>query len=147
MFFHIVEFEVQINIFRNLNFVFLHSWVCSSNIFSRMAGHPFLWKFKDMGIFTTWMILEVSCCLPLFALQDESQDYIKRQQLRELALLNSNFREESPGPSGSVSPFNSSGMKRAKTGRWNSLINYCCRCSLLSSSTCLNQSSSYKRIG
>ncbi|KAJ1388226.1 STAR protein, homodimerization region, partial [Sesbania bispinosa] len=48
---------------------------------------------------------------------DESQDYIKRQQLRELALLNSNFREESPGPSGSVSPFNSSGMKRAKTGR------------------------------
>ncbi|KAI4338945.1 hypothetical protein MLD38_023947 [Melastoma candidum] len=49
--------------------------------------------------------------------QDESQDYIKRQQLRELAMLNSNFREDSPGPSGSVSPFNSSGMKRAKTGR------------------------------
>ncbi|KAJ1407185.1 STAR protein, homodimerization region [Sesbania bispinosa] len=49
---------------------------------------------------------------------DESQDYIKRQQLRELAMLNSNFREESPGPSGgSVSPFNSSGMKRAKPGR------------------------------
>nr|XP_043620535.1 KH domain-containing protein At3g08620 [Erigeron canadensis] len=49
---------------------------------------------------------------------DESQDYIKRQQLRELAMLNSNFREDSPGPSGSVSPFNtSSGMKRAKTGR------------------------------
>lgn len=48
---------------------------------------------------------------------DESQDFYKRQQLRELALLNSNFREESPGPSGSVSPFNSSGMKRAKTGR------------------------------
>ncbi|CAI9097152.1 OLC1v1033507C2 [Oldenlandia corymbosa var. corymbosa] len=48
---------------------------------------------------------------------DESQDYIKRQQLRELAMLNSNFREESPGPSGSVSPFNTSGMKRPKTGR------------------------------
>ncbi|XP_058075290.1 KH domain-containing protein At3g08620-like isoform X2 [Magnolia sinica] len=48
---------------------------------------------------------------------DESQDYYKRQQLRELALLNSNFREESPRPSGSVSPFNTSGMKRAKTGR------------------------------
>ncbi|KAF5785345.1 putative K domain-containing protein [Helianthus annuus] len=48
---------------------------------------------------------------------DESEDYIKRQQLRELAMLNSNFREESPGPSGSVSPFNTSGMKRAKTGR------------------------------
>ncbi|GJV14630.1 KH domain-containing protein [Tanacetum coccineum] len=47
---------------------------------------------------------------------DESEDYIKRQQLRELALLNSNFREESPGPSGSVSPFNTSGMKRPKTG-------------------------------
>ncbi|KAA8517569.1 hypothetical protein F0562_017801 [Nyssa sinensis] len=30
---------------------------------------------------------------------DESQDYIKRQQLRELAMLNSNFREDSPGPS------------------------------------------------
>ncbi|KAL8154416.1 hypothetical protein V2J09_012176 [Rumex salicifolius] len=48
---------------------------------------------------------------------DESHDFYKRQQLRELALLNSNFREESPGPSGSVSPFNTSGMKRAKTGR------------------------------
>ncbi|KAL5711570.1 hypothetical protein ACHQM5_022005 [Ranunculus cassubicifolius] len=48
---------------------------------------------------------------------DESQDFYKRQQLRELALLNSNLREESPRPSGSVSPFNSSGMKRAKTGR------------------------------
>uniref|UniRef100_A0A7N0ZX47 K Homology domain-containing protein n=1 Tax=Kalanchoe fedtschenkoi TaxID=63787 RepID=A0A7N0ZX47_KALFE len=49
---------------------------------------------------------------------DESEDFIKRQQLRELALLNSNFREESPGPSGgSVSPFNTSGLKRAKPGR------------------------------
>ncbi|KAH9622391.1 hypothetical protein KSS87_023325 [Heliosperma pusillum] len=49
---------------------------------------------------------------------DESQDFYKRQQLRELALLNSNIREDSPGPSGgSVSPFNTSGMKRAKTGR------------------------------
>ncbi|XVE80699.1 hypothetical protein DITRI_Ditri15bG0001900 [Diplodiscus trichospermus] len=48
---------------------------------------------------------------------DEPQDFIKRQQLRELAMLNSNFREESPGPSGNVSPFNSSGMKRPKTGR------------------------------
>ncbi|KAK9734198.1 hypothetical protein RND81_04G122100 [Saponaria officinalis] len=48
---------------------------------------------------------------------DESQDFYKRQQLRELALLNSSLREDSPGPSGSVSPFNTSGMKRAKTGR------------------------------
>ncbi|XP_009617855.1 KH domain-containing protein At3g08620 isoform X2 [Nicotiana tabacum] len=47
---------------------------------------------------------------------DESQDLYKRQQLRELAVLNNNFREESPQPRGSVSPFNSSGMKRAKTG-------------------------------
>ncbi|XP_059300721.1 KH domain-containing protein At3g08620-like [Lycium ferocissimum] len=47
---------------------------------------------------------------------DESQDLYKRQQLRELALLNNNFREESPQPRGSLSPFSSSGMKRAKTG-------------------------------
>uniref|UniRef100_A0A5B6YIG1 K Homology domain-containing protein n=1 Tax=Davidia involucrata TaxID=16924 RepID=A0A5B6YIG1_DAVIN len=47
---------------------------------------------------------------------DESHDFYKRQQLRELALLNNNFREESPRPSGSLSPFGSSGMKRAKTG-------------------------------
>jgi len=65
---------------------------------------------------------EKSCTFTLSAMsnsdmQDESEDFIKRQQLRELALLNSNLREESPGPSGSVSPFNSSGMKRAKTGR------------------------------
>ncbi|MFS7945486.1 putative K domain, type 1 superfamily protein [Helianthus anomalus] len=50
------------------------------------------------------------------ALQDESEDLYKRQQLRELAMLNNNFREQSPQPRGSVSPFNSSGMKRAKTG-------------------------------
>ncbi|KAJ4797780.1 RNA-binding KH domain-containing protein [Rhynchospora pubera] len=48
---------------------------------------------------------------------DESQDIYKKQQLRELAMLNSStLREESPLPSGSVSPFGSSGMKRAKTG-------------------------------
>ncbi|KAE9591326.1 hypothetical protein Lal_00038639 [Lupinus albus] len=48
---------------------------------------------------------------------DESQDFYKRQQLRELAMLNSNFREESPQPqlSGSVSPFTSNELKRAKT--------------------------------
>ncbi|KAJ9167343.1 hypothetical protein P3X46_022005 [Hevea brasiliensis] len=48
---------------------------------------------------------------------DESQDIYKRHQLRELAMLNSNYREESNRPCGSVSPFNSSGMKRAKTGQ------------------------------
>lgn len=50
-------------------------------------------------------------------MQDESQDFYKTQQLRELAMLNSNFREESPQLSSSISPFSSSGMKRAKTGR------------------------------
>ncbi|KAJ3669378.1 hypothetical protein LUZ60_011328 [Juncus effusus] len=49
---------------------------------------------------------------------DESQDFYKKQQLRELAMLNSSsMREDSPHPSnaGSVSPFGTSGMKRAKT--------------------------------
>ncbi|GAA0168209.1 RNA splicing factor [Lithospermum erythrorhizon] len=47
---------------------------------------------------------------------DESQDFFKKQQLRELAMLNGTLREGSPQMSGSVSPFNSSlGMKRAKT--------------------------------
>jgi len=47
---------------------------------------------------------------------DESQDIYKRQQLRELAMLKSSFREESPQLSGSLSPFTSNEMiKRAKT--------------------------------
>ncbi|KAM0825733.1 hypothetical protein ACQ4PT_069343 [Festuca glaucescens] len=56
---------------------------------------------------------------------DESQDYYKRQQLRELAMLNSPLREESPclsphpspHPSprpGGASPFSNGGMKRTK---------------------------------
>lgn len=52
---------------------------------------------------------------------DESLDYYKKQQLRELAMLNGSLREESPGMSPSMSPsaspFNSTGMKRPKTGR------------------------------
>ncbi|WVZ98588.1 hypothetical protein U9M48_044011 [Paspalum notatum var. saurae] len=51
---------------------------------------------------------------------DESMDYYKKQQLRELAILNGTLREKSPSPllNPSVSPFNSTtGMKRAKTGR------------------------------
>ncbi|TYJ03720.1 hypothetical protein E1A91_A12G047000v1 [Gossypium mustelinum] len=52
---------------------------------------------------------------------DESLDSYKKQQLRELALLNGTLREESPSMSPSMSPgmspFNSTGMKRAKTGR------------------------------
>ncbi|CAA7398261.1 unnamed protein product [Spirodela intermedia] len=51
---------------------------------------------------------------------EESQDFYKRQQLRELAMLNSRLREESPRPGGgspSPSPFSNNGMKRAKTGR------------------------------
>ncbi|XP_042429662.1 KH domain-containing protein SPIN1-like [Zingiber officinale] len=47
---------------------------------------------------------------------DESQDYYKKQQLRELAMLNSGSKDDSPHPSGSVSPFYN-GMKRAKAGR------------------------------
>ncbi|KAK1437002.1 hypothetical protein QVD17_02787 [Tagetes erecta] len=47
---------------------------------------------------------------------EESQDLYKRHQLRELAMLNSNFKEDSPQPRGSVSPFESGCMKRAKTG-------------------------------
>ncbi|RWW27648.1 hypothetical protein GW17_00007911 [Ensete ventricosum] len=50
-------------------------------------------------------------------LSDESVDYYKKQQLRELAILNGTLREESPQLSPSLSPFNSTGMKRAKTGR------------------------------
>ncbi|XP_031480934.1 KH domain-containing protein At5g56140 isoform X2 [Nymphaea colorata] len=47
---------------------------------------------------------------------DESQDYYKKQQLRELAILNGTLRDDSSQMSGSVSPFhNSLGMKRAKT--------------------------------
>ncbi|KAH1063039.1 hypothetical protein J1N35_028026 [Gossypium stocksii] len=48
---------------------------------------------------------------------DESQDFYKKQQLRELAMLNGTLREEGSPMSGSVSPFqnNSLGMKRAKT--------------------------------
>ncbi|XP_038995758.1 KH domain-containing protein At1g09660/At1g09670-like [Hibiscus syriacus] len=48
---------------------------------------------------------------------DESLDGCKKQQLRELVLLNGTLREESPSMSPSMSPFNSTGMKRAKTGR------------------------------
>ncbi|KAL3821170.1 hypothetical protein ACJIZ3_007075 [Penstemon smallii] len=45
---------------------------------------------------------------------DETQDYYKKQQLRELALINGTLREEDSQMS--VSPFhNSLGMKRAKT--------------------------------
>ncbi|XP_073145365.1 KH domain-containing protein At5g56140 [Henckelia pumila] len=47
---------------------------------------------------------------------DESQDFYKKQQLRELAMLNGTLREEGSQMSGSVSPFNGNlGMKRAKT--------------------------------
>ncbi|KAI3939391.1 hypothetical protein MKW98_022259 [Papaver atlanticum] len=47
---------------------------------------------------------------------DESQDFFKKQQLRELAMINGTLRDEGSHMSGSVSPFNDSlGMKRAKT--------------------------------
>ena len=47
--------------------------------------------------------------------QEETHDFYKKQQLRELALLNGALREEGSPMSGSVSPYNSLGMKRAKT--------------------------------
>ncbi|KAI4320860.1 hypothetical protein MLD38_034301 [Melastoma candidum] len=47
---------------------------------------------------------------------DESQDFYKKQQLRELAMLNGTLRDEGSPMSGSVSPHQSNlGMKRAKT--------------------------------
>ncbi|KAK4751558.1 hypothetical protein SAY87_005040 [Trapa incisa] len=47
---------------------------------------------------------------------DESQDFYKKQQLRELAMLNGTLREEGSPMSGSISPYqNSLSMKRAKT--------------------------------
>ncbi|KAK1440168.1 hypothetical protein QVD17_05993 [Tagetes erecta] len=47
---------------------------------------------------------------------DETHDFYKKQQLRELAMLNGTLREDTGQMSGSVSPFNNSlGMKRAKT--------------------------------
>ncbi|KAL6644262.1 hypothetical protein ACP70R_015870 [Stipagrostis hirtigluma subsp. patula] len=47
---------------------------------------------------------------------DESMDFFKKQQLRELAMLNGTLRDDSSQKSGSVSPFrNNMGMKRAKT--------------------------------
>ncbi|OWM85942.1 hypothetical protein CDL15_Pgr012192 [Punica granatum] len=54
--------------------------------------------------------------LDLLTPVDESQDFYKKQQLRELAMLNGTLREEGSPMSGSVSPYqNSLGMKRAKT--------------------------------
>lgn len=68
------------------------------------------------------VLLSVTCIVihllfwPCFV-QEESFDYYKKQQLRELAMLNGTLREESPHMSPGVSsPFNSTGMKRAKTG-------------------------------
>ncbi|KAL2455334.1 KH domain-containing protein [Forsythia ovata] len=47
---------------------------------------------------------------------DQTQDFYKQQQLRELAMLTGTLREEETHMSGSISPFhNSLGMKRAKT--------------------------------
>ncbi|KAK3121508.1 hypothetical protein QOZ80_8BG0654840 [Eleusine coracana subsp. coracana] len=47
---------------------------------------------------------------------DESMDFFKKQQLRELAMLKGTLKDDSSQKSGSVSPFhNSMGMKRAKT--------------------------------
>ena len=52
----------------------------------------------------------------IFMIQEETYDFFKKQQLRELAMLNGTLREETPPWNGNASPFNNSGMKRAKTG-------------------------------
>ena len=50
-----------------------------------------------------------------FVFKEETHDVYKKQQLRELALLNGTLRDEGSPMSGPVSPFNGLGMKRAKT--------------------------------
>ncbi|RWW30747.1 hypothetical protein BHE74_00040926 [Ensete ventricosum] len=48
--------------------------------------------------------------------KEESHDFFKQQQLRELAMINGTLRDEGAHMLGSVSPFHSSlSMKRAKT--------------------------------
>eukprot|EP01018_Ginkgo_biloba_P025769 Gb_06124 [translate_table: standard] len=66
----------------------------------------------DARLMQTQEILE-----DLLKPMDESQDFFKKQQLRELAILNGTLREDGSHMAGSVSPFNSNnlGMKRAKT--------------------------------
>ena len=76
-----------------------------------------LQRFLHLHDYNVLIIIIHQDFFSIFHMQDESQDFYKTQQLRELALLNSNFREESPQLSGSISPFTSSGMKRAKTGQ------------------------------
>lgn len=111
------------------------------DIFQQLFLSSNLFLFHIQCFFSPSLILSLSChsmivipavffcepcsvgCLQLWppfiadlfcsSLQDESQDYYKRQQLRELAMLNSTLREDSPHP-GSVSPFSNGGMKRAK---------------------------------
>lgn len=63
------------------------------------------------------MSLQNTQPVSIFNMQDESQDFYKTQQLRELAMTDSNFREGSPQLRGSISPFITNGMKRAKTGQ------------------------------
>lgn len=66
---------------------------------------------KKLNILKDWILI-----ISYIIGQDESQDFYKKQQLRELAMLNSSsMREESPLPGGSDSPFGNSVPKRAKT--------------------------------
>lgn len=136
--FLVCEISVKITLIYHIKFVvnilkhfcaiytfFLSSLACITISSRTQPCYRLNQEHHDFHIVIILMInlsCEKSCIFTLFGMstsdmQDESEDFIKRQQLRELALLNSNLREESPGPSGSVSPFNSSGMKRAKTGR------------------------------
>lgn len=71
----------------------------------------------DEGITCRVSFLKLKCSLSC-GFQDETFDLVKKAQLRELAILNGTLREDSPAyMSGTVSPFNNPGMKRAKTRR------------------------------
>ncbi|KAF9593577.1 hypothetical protein IFM89_024211 [Coptis chinensis] len=61
-------------------------------------------------------VMDIAILEDLLKPMDESLDHYKKQQLRELAMINGTLREESPSMSPSMSPFNTAGMKRAKTG-------------------------------
>jgi protein quaking len=70
----------------------------------------------DQYLYPLKLLEYLALDLLFYPIQDESQDFFKKQQLRELAMLNGTLREELMQRSGSASPFhNSLGMKRAKT--------------------------------
>ena len=55
--------------------------------------------------------------------QEDQFDHVKRAQLRELAVLNGNLREESPGPCPSPPPFGRGGGNNNNNNNNNSNSN------------------------